>query len=63
MALNANDLKEKIKSNLINCGFNVIAQNDCLCEAIAKAVVEHIKSNAKVTGTDSQGGSIDGKVE
>lgn len=49
MALSSDDLKGKIQANLTACGFDSIAQNECLCEAIAKAVVEHIKESAEVS--------------
>jgi hypothetical protein len=62
MALDSDNLAKQIQDNLTSCGFEAIAQNTCLCEAIAKAVVEHITSNAEVSGTDSQGGDINGVV-
>lgn len=62
MALDNNALSTSIQSNLTSAGYAVIAQNKVLCDAIAKAVVDHIKSNAEVNGTDSQNGAIEGTV-
>jgi len=61
--MNIDTLANRIKENLKACGFTIIAQNDCLAKSIAKAVIDEIKQNAEVTGTDSQGGNIQGKVQ
>ncbi|WP_294963828.1 hypothetical protein [Sulfurimonas sp.] len=56
MALDSDTLATDIQTNLTSCGFGLIAQNKCFCEAIAKAVVEHIKASAEVpvtTGSSS----------
>jgi len=59
MAMNANTLKTNIKSDLLlifntcNAGSGMSAADyaDMVAEAIASSVVEHITSNAQVTGT------------
>jgi len=48
MALNSNELSSKIQANLKADGFKSISQNTKLCDAIAKAVVEHITLSAEV---------------
>lgn len=48
MALDSKDLSLKIQANLEADGFNIISQNMKLCDAIAKAVVEHITASAEV---------------
>ena len=45
--MSADTLVEKIKSNLKACGYEIIAQNECLFNSIAKAVVDEIQQNAE----------------
>ncbi len=52
-------LSTEIQNNLTASGFNIIAQNTAMCDAIAQAVVDHIKNNA-VTTTIVTGGSSAG---
>jgi SLT domain-containing protein len=62
--MNIDSLASKIEENVKNsCNFEVIEQNKCFYKAIAKAIIDEITQNAEVTGTDSQGGDIQGKVE
>ncbi len=61
--MSAESLASRIKSNLEACGFEIIAQNECLVNSIAKAVVDEIQENAEVTGTDSEGGECTGEVK
>jgi len=62
MALDNNALSTDIQTNLASAGFTIVSQNKAFCDAIAKAVVDHIKSNAEVSGTVSQSGAIQGTV-
>ena len=61
--MSADSLASRIKSNLESCGFEIIAQNECFIEAIAKAIVDEIQQNAEVVGTDSEGGACTGEVK
>ena len=57
--MNSAGLSSDIQSKLEASGFNIIAQNTALCDAIASAVVEHIQANAE-TETIVAGGSSAG---
>ena len=48
MALDSGALSSAIKSELASNGFVASEKNNALADAIAKAVVEHITSNAQV---------------
>jgi len=61
--MSAESLANRIKSNLEACGFEIIAQNECLISSIAKAIVDEIQQNAEVVGTDSEGGVCTGEVK
>lgn len=62
--ISAESLASKIEENVKNsCGFELIEQNKCFYLAIAKAIVDEIQQNAEVTGTDSDGDSLEGKVQ
>lgn len=70
MALNANTLSTAIKTEIItNFGLNAAELPPKLsdfCDAVAKAVVNHIKSNAAVVGTCTNAageGTITGTVQ
>lgn len=53
MATNADTLKGLILQEFENCGWDINAatQVDCLAQAIAEAVVQHIKDAAKANVT------------
>jgi hypothetical protein len=61
--MSADSLASRIEENLTSCGFEMIDQNKCLVESIAKAIVDEIQQNAEVTGTDSEGGECTGEVK
>ena len=61
--MSADSLASRIEENLKDCGFEIITQNECLINSIAKAVVDEIQQNAEVTGTDSEGGECTGEVK
>lgn len=67
MALSSSSLKSKLKVEIAAL-FSITDQAtlDKACEAIAKAVVEEIQTNAVVTGTVTSGigagGSVTGTV-
>lgn len=54
MATNSSTLKSLILQEFENCGWdiNAASQVDCLAQAIANAVVDHIKNAAETTTAD-----------
>lgn len=54
MATNADTLKQLIITEFGNCGWDTEAatQVDCLAQAIAEAVTQHIKDAAETTTSD-----------
>ena len=54
MATNADTLKDLILQEFTNCGWdiNAASQVDCLAQAIAEAVVQHIKDYAETQTSD-----------
>jgi len=61
--MSAESLANRIKENIQNCGFEIIEQNECFIDSIAKAIVDEIQQNAEVIGTDSEGGECSGEVK
>ena len=63
--MTSESLASKIEENVKNdCGFELIEQNKCFYLAIAKAIIDEIQQNAVVTGTDSNGDTLDnGKIQ
>lgn len=66
MALNVLVCKAAIKAEIENAfDYQVAAQLDKLCEAVAKGVVNHILTSAQVVGTgvcSTGGGPVTGTV-
>ncbi len=55
--MEASTLSASIQQKLVAADFKMIAQNIALCDAIAEAVVEHIKTSAQVTTIVASGSS------
>jgi DNA-binding MurR/RpiR family transcriptional regulator len=63
MPLSIAGLSNQLQAELSDL-LNIVdpAQLKKVCDAIAKAVVNHIQANALVTGTSQSGGAVTGTV-